>query len=187
MSTRDVFENPWIRVTESEVLTPAGNPGRYGVVRFKNIAVGVVAFDEQDRLLMVGQYRYALGRYSWEIPEGGCPLGTSPLATARRELKEETGYRARSWSRILKLDLSNSSTDERAEIFLARGLEAGEAEPEETEQLQVRWMPFADVLREVRAGRITDAITVTAVLFIATERASNLSGKSRSTLRRRSR
>jgi 8-oxo-dGTP pyrophosphatase MutT (NUDIX family) len=161
-----VFENSWIRLHEDEVLNPAGRRSRYGVVRFRNVAVGVVALDERNRLLMVGQHRYPFGTYSWEIPEGGCPKGTSLLAAAKRELKEETGYRARSWKKILTMHLSNSVTDEKAVVFLASGLKAGAAEPEETEQLEARWVPFKRAVKMIQRGEITDAITVAAILHV---------------------
>lgn len=167
LETREIYANPWIQVRESQVLTPGGSPGIYGVVSFKNVAVGVVALDDQDRLLMVGQYRYAMNAYSWEIPEGGCPLGTRPLEAAKRELREETGYRARTWRKLLTMHLSNSVSDERAEIYEARGLSPGAAEPDDTERLEVVWVPFAEALNHVRRGLITDAISVAAILAIA--------------------
>lgn len=179
LRTREVYDNPWIRVSESDVLTPAKTNGIYGVVHFKNVAVGVVALDDRERVLMVGQYRYALNRYSWEIPEGGCPIGTSALSTARRELKEETGYRAKKWSKLLELHLSNSSTDERAEVFLAQELEEGEAEPEETESLALRWVPLKRALVDCLRGRITDAITVAAILRVAMDRGLSPEGPSK--------
>jgi 8-oxo-dGTP pyrophosphatase MutT (NUDIX family) len=167
LSNKDVFETPWIRVSDREVINPSGRKSRYGVVHFRNIAVGVVALDENDNVVLVGQYRYPLGQYSWEIPEGGCPEGSRPLASAKRELKEETGFRARKWQKLLTLHLSNSVTDERAEIYLARELLAGAAEPEETEQLKIKRVPFADALEMIKNGEITDAITVAGLLHVA--------------------
>ncbi len=172
-STKLVYENPWIKVSESQVMTPAKTPGIYGIVHFQNLAVGIVAIDVQDRILMVGQYRYPLREYSWELPEGGCPIGTSGLKTAKRELREETGYQAKHWRKLLELTLSNSSTDERAVIYEASDLSSGRAAPEETEALVVKWLDFSAVLRRVKSGDIRDAITVAAVLHVALQRASH--------------
>src|SRR5262245_61579297 len=125
LSRRTTYENPWITVYEDQVLRPDGQPGIYGMVHFKNLAVGVVALDDQDRVLLVGQYRYTLDRYSWEIPEGGAPAGEEPLAAAQRELREETGCTASRWRELLRAHLSNSVSDELAILFLAQDLSAG--------------------------------------------------------------
>ena len=162
VSTRVVYDNPWIRVREDEVVRPDGLPGIYGVVHFKNIAVGVLAL-EDGMLYLVGQYRYPLERYSWEIPEGGCPEGEEPLQTARRELAEETGLRASRWTRMGEAHLSNSVSDEVAVWFLAEGLEQGEHRPEGTERLQVRRVSLKEAQRMVNAGEITDALSVLAI------------------------
>ena len=162
VSTRVVYDNPWIRVREDEVVRPDGLPGIYGVVHFKNIAVGVLAFEE-GMLYLVGQYRYPLERYSWEIPEGGCPEGEDPLQTARRELAEETGLRASRWAKMGEAHLSNSVSDELAVWFLAEGLEQGELSPEGTEKLQVRRVSLKEALRMVNSGEITDALSVLAI------------------------
>ncbi len=163
---RQVYDNPWICVTHREVLTPAGNAGIYGVVHFKHLAVGIVPVDDEGHTWLVGQYRYTLDQYSWEIPEGGGRFEESPLATAQRELLEETGLRAHRWTLLLQLHLSNSVTDERAVAFLAQKLEIGKAQPEETEQLQVRRLPLAEAIDMVFDGKITDALSVAALLMV---------------------
>jgi 8-oxo-dGTP pyrophosphatase MutT (NUDIX family) len=162
VSTRVVYENPWIRVREDEVVRPDGLPGIYGVVHFKNIAVGVLAVEE-GMLYLVGQYRYPLERYSWEIPEGGSAEGEDPLQTARRELAEETGLRASRWTKMGEAHLSNSVSDELAVWFLAEELEQGESCHEGTEKLQVRRVSLKEALRMVNSGEITDALSVLAI------------------------
>jgi 8-oxo-dGTP pyrophosphatase MutT (NUDIX family) len=165
------YENPWIRVDHFDVINPSGGAGIYGVVHFKNRAIGVVALDDADHTYLVGQWRYPLEMYSWEIPEGGGPLHEDPLEAAKRELLEETGFRAREWRQVLRMHLSNSVTDEESLVYLATGLEAGTSSPEETEALEVRRVQFADVLGMVERGEITDSITVAAVLRVALMRA----------------
>ena len=162
-SSREVYDNPWIRVREDEVLRPDGQPGIYGVVHFKNIAVGVLAV-EGDELYLVGQYRYTLDTYSWEIPEGGCAEGEDPLEAARRELEEETGLSARRWEKMGEAHLSNSATDEYAVWFLAIGLTQGEQRPEGTERLEVRRVKITEALRMSLSGEITDAMSMLAIM-----------------------
>ncbi|MCS7037306.1 MAG: NUDIX hydrolase [Saprospiraceae bacterium] len=159
-----VYDNPWIRVTHRDVLTPAGKAGIYGVVHFKHIALGIVPVDNEGYTWLVGQYRYTLDQYSWEIPEGGGSVHEAPLVAAQRELKEETGIRAGRWTQLLELHLSNSVTDERAIAFLAQELEIGQAQPEETEQLQLRRLPFDEAVQMALNGQITDALSVAALL-----------------------
>jgi 8-oxo-dGTP pyrophosphatase MutT (NUDIX family) len=160
LSRRRAYHNPWITVFEDQVVRPDGQPGIYGVVHFHNRAIGVVPIDDQGRVLLVGQYRYTLDQYSWEIPEGGAPFAEEPLAAARRELKEETGYTAGRWQEILRAHLSNSVSDEEAICYLATDLRPGDAAPDGTEQLQTRWAPFGTALEMVRQGQITDALSI---------------------------
>lgn len=163
LSSRPIYENPWITVREDQVLRPDGSPGIYGVVHFRNLAVGVVALDPEGRVILVGQYRYTLGFRSWEIPEGGCPEGEEPLAAAARELEEETGYRAARWDDLGTAALSNSATDEVARMYLARGLTPGKAHPEPTEDLEVAAVSWEEAWRLAMEGEAVDAITVIAL------------------------
>ena len=162
-SEKQVYENPWISLTEYQVINPSGNPGIYGKVHFKNIAIGVLPLDEDLHTYLVGQFRFALGQYSWEIPAGGGVLGVEPLDSAKRELLEETGLKANRWTELQRLHLSNSVTDELCIIYLAQGLEQFEAEPEDTEQLIIKKVPFNEVYQMVCDGEITDSVTVVAV------------------------
>lgn len=175
LTSKDVYDNPWIHVREDAVVRPDGEEGIYGVVHFKNRAVGVLAF-EGDEIYLVGQYRYTLGRYSWEIPEGGCPEGEDPLAAAQRELEEETGLRARHWERLGEAYLSNSVTDEQAVWFLATGLEQGEQRPEGTEQINVCRVTFREALRMALGGEITDALSLLALMHYQVTRGGGESG-----------
>ena len=162
LKSKAIYSNPWIEVTESQVINPGGNPGIYGAVHFKNQAVGVVPY-EDGYIWMVGQYRYVLKTYSWEIPEGGSPLGESPEATARRELKEETGLIAEELTPIMEMHLSNSVSDEWGVVFLATGLSQGEAEPEDTEDLMIKKMKIEEVYEAVERREITDSLTVGSI------------------------
>jgi 8-oxo-dGTP pyrophosphatase MutT (NUDIX family) len=167
---RVAYENPWITVWHDEVTRPDGSPGIYGVVHFANAAVGVVAIDDDDRVVLVGQHRYTLGNDSWEIPEGGVPVDEAALVGAQRELREETGLTASSWRELCRLELSNSVTDETAVLFVATGLTHGESDPEPSEALAVRWVPFTDALAMTLDGRILDALTVVAIQRVALDR-----------------
>ena len=166
-SRQVAYENAWIAIWHDEVTRPDGQPGVYGVVHFANLAAGVLVLDDADRVLLVGQHRYALDAWSWEIPEGGVPAGETALAGAQRELIEETGVDAADWRELARLHLSNSVSDELAILFLATGLTLGVATPEGTEALDVRWLPFDKVLAMTLDGRITDAMTVVAVERLA--------------------
>ena len=170
-SRRTAYENAWITIWHDDVTRPDGEPGVYGVVHFANLAAGVLVLDASGRVLLVGQHRYALDEWSWEIPEGGVPAGETALAGARRELLEETGVEATEWRELARLHLSNSVSDEVAILFLATGLTHGIAAPEGTEALEVRWLPFEEVLVMTLDGRITDAMTVVAIERLALLRA----------------
>ncbi len=166
VSSKQVYDNPWITLREDQVIRPDGEPGIYGVVHYKNIAVGVLPIEEGYTYL-VGQYRYPLERYSWEIPEGGCPEGEEPLRAAQRELREETGLEARRWQMLGEAFLSNSVADEYAVWFLATGLVPGERRPEGTEKLSVRRLPFREALAMALNGEITDALSLVAITSYA--------------------
>lgn len=158
------YDNNWIRLTEHQVINPSGGEGIYGTVHFKNLAIGILPLDENYNTWLVGQYRYPLNAYSWEIPEGGGPFHEAPLESARRELLEETGISAREWKEIQRMHLSNSVSDELCIIYIATDLIEGIAMPEETEQLVVKKLPFDEAYQMVLDGRITDSISVAAIL-----------------------
>lgn len=163
VSSRSIYRNPWFSVREDQVIRPDGKPGTYSVVEPK-IATGIVALDDNGDTWLVGQYRYPIDIYSWEIIEGGVDPGETPLEAAVRELKEEGGLVA---EEIVPLGpaiyLSNCFTSERGELFLARGITTGEAQPEGTEVLQLRKMPFSEALEMARTGAISDVVSIIAL------------------------
>ena len=159
-SRRTAYDNPWVTVWHDEVVRPDGNAGIYGVVHFTNVAVGVVALDGEDRVTLVGQWRYALDAWSWEIPEGGVPRGEDPQAGAARELREETGVVAATWHELGRVHLSNSVSDEVGFLYLATDLTEGVADPDGTEAIELRRVPFPEALAMTLDGRITDALSV---------------------------
>lgn len=167
LKKKEIYDNAWIRVQEDEVIRPDGKPGTYTTVSYKNKAIGVLPIDEEGNTYLVGQYRYPLDLYSWEIPEGGCPQGEDPLAAAVRELKEETGLTASKYEVLGRSFLSNSVSDEEATYYLATGLTEGEAEPEGTEDLALRKVPFGQALEMVASGEITDALSILAIYAYA--------------------
>lgn len=166
LTSQLVYESAWIAVNKHETINPAGNPAIYSVVNFKNLAIGIIPLSEDGYTWLVGQWRYPLNAYSWEIPEGGGPLGEEPVKTAERELKEETGIVASHFEEIMQLDLSNSATDEHAHVFLATGLSFEESEPEESEDLQVKKVHINEAFEMVLKGEITDAISVAAIFKV---------------------
>jgi len=167
LSKEMVYENEWVRVDHHKVLGPSGGPGIYGTVHFKNQATGVVPIDENGRVILVGQYRFPLRAYSWEIPEGGGPHAATALESAQRELREECGLAAGNWQEIVGVDLSNSVTDERGTLFLAWELSEVGGEPDETEILQVARVNFWEAVERVKRGEIRDAMSVAALLRVA--------------------
>ncbi|MCK5824105.1 MAG: NUDIX hydrolase [Ichthyobacteriaceae bacterium] len=164
LENKRVYENPWIAIEDNKVLNPSGGVGIYGKVFFKNKAIGILVLDEDYNTWMVGQYRFPIEKYSWEIPEGGGPHESSYLDSAKRELKEETGIIAQKWTHLLEMDISNSVTNEASVTYIAQGLSFGESEPEEVEQLVIKKMPFTKVYNMVMNGEIRDSITVASVL-----------------------
>jgi 8-oxo-dGTP pyrophosphatase MutT (NUDIX family) len=162
-----VYENPWLKVSHEEVITPKGTDGIYGVVHFKNTAIGVVPIDDEGNTWLVKQSRYTLNQFTWEIPEGGCPQDESPLNAAQRELEEEVGLQANDWQQLMTMHLSNSVTDEFCVVFVARDLFAGRQQLEATEDIEVKKLPLIDAIDMVKRGEITDGISVAALLRVA--------------------
>ena len=163
-TNEQVYESAWIKVSKRDVINPAGNPAIYSVVHFKNLAIGIFPLDKQYNTWLVGQFRYPTNEYSWEIPEGGGKMGMDPIASASRELKEETGIIADTYTEFMQMHLSNSATDEVAMVYLASGLSFEEAEPEESEQLQVKKIHLNEAFDWVMQGKIKDAISVATIL-----------------------
>lgn len=162
-----VYENPWIRVHHEKVLTPAGTPGIYGRVHFRNQAIAIVAIDADEHVFLVKQFRYARGHYSLEIPKGGGARDVEPLEIAKRELKEETGYSAAHWNHLLELQISNSVTDQIGHVFVAEQLTAGQQSLDDSEDIEVIRVPLKDAIAMACDGRITDDFSVVSLLRVA--------------------
>jgi 8-oxo-dGTP pyrophosphatase MutT (NUDIX family) len=168
LSSKEIYDNKWIQLVEHQVINPAGGRGIYGKVHFKNKAIGIIPVDDHGFTWLVGQFRFALNEYSWEIPEGGGPIGTPPLEAAQRELREETGLTAQHWHLLMRFHTSNSVTDEEGFIFLAEGLQQGNNELEETEaDLVVKKVPLREAIDMVMRGDITDSMSVAGLLKVA--------------------
>ncbi len=167
LSVRKVYGNPWLELWEERCLDPAGKPALYGRVSFRSKAVGIIPLDREEHTWLVGQFRYCLGQYSWEIPMGGSPHPAPVLDSARRELREETGLTAQRWEQILFVHTSNSVTDEEGYVFVAEDLEQGAPEPESTEDITVQRLPVREAIRMAMDGRITDALSVAGLLRLA--------------------
>jgi len=173
LDSRTVYENDWMRVLEDHVINPGGGENQYGHVHFKNRAIAIAPLDDDGNTWIVGQERYTLGEYSWELPMGGAPLDEAPLTAAKRELREETGLTANHWTEVMRLHTSNSITDEVGIVYVAEGLTEGETQFEETEDLRIRKLPLADAVQLVHDGELTDAISVAAILRIAALRTAS--------------
>jgi 8-oxo-dGTP pyrophosphatase MutT (NUDIX family) len=165
LQVQQVYDNPWISLTHEQVVTPAGTDGIYGVVHFKSRALGIIPIDDEGYTWLVRQFRYTLNQHLWEIPMGGGALAADPLQAAQRELIEETGLRAAEWREIMRLHVSKSVTDEEGIVYLARDLTAGDSALESTEaDLEVLRLPFAEAVRWVMEGKITDVISCAGLL-----------------------
>jgi 8-oxo-dGTP pyrophosphatase MutT (NUDIX family) len=167
LSTRHIYDNPWIRIEEDKVVRPDGVEGIYGRVHMKNKAIGIVAIDACENIWLVGQYRYTLKEYSWEIPTGGGPADEDNLTSAKRELKEETGLTAGKWTEILRIHTSNSITDEEGFVYLAEDLTEGDTDFDATEVIQVRNVPLHKAVRMVMDNEITDSLSIAGILKLA--------------------
>ncbi len=165
LASEVVYQNPWIRVREDQVIRPDGKRGVYGVVELRP-SVGVVALNERDEIALVGQWRYTVVRYSWEIPRGGSRQEENPLAAAQRELREEAGLVAGSWQPLAATDLNNGVTTDVEHLFLATKLTATEPERDPEERLSIRWVAFPEAVRMCMAGEITECCTALAILIV---------------------
>ncbi len=166
-SSKEIYSNPWITLTEHNVTNPGGGQSIYGKVHYKNWALGIIPLDENQNTWLVGQYRYTLDEYSWEIPMGGGLLDIPKLDSAKRELKEETGLTGSKWTEICKIHTSNSVTDEVGYAYLAEDLTEGETKFEESEDLKIWKLPFREAVAMCDRGEITDSLSVVAIYRLA--------------------
>lgn len=164
LNSEDVYSSPWIQVTKHDVLNPSNNPGTYSVVHFKHLAIGILPLDEEHNTWIVGQYRFPLEKFTWEIPEGGGAHDLDAIDSAKRELSEEVGISASKWTKIQEFDTSNSSTDEKAILFVAQGLSFHEPHPDEDEDIVVKKIPFNELYELAMKGEITDSLSLVAIL-----------------------
>ncbi|UZR94888.1 NUDIX domain-containing protein [Chondrinema litorale] len=164
LKVKKVYQNPWISLSEAEVINPNGGRGIYGKVKFNSKALAIIPIDEHQNTWLVGQYRYTLNEYSWEIPMGGGKLNHDLLDSAKRELKEETGLIAAKWEQIMRIHTSNSVTDEEGFVYLAQSLTQSNTENDPTEKLEILKLPFSQAIDMVMEGKITDAISIAGLL-----------------------
>lgn len=172
LTSKEIYQNPWLRLREDQVINPNGGRGIYGVVEFQNRAVGIIPVDEQGYTWLVGQYRYATQHYSWEIPMGGHPINADPLQGARKELKEETGFSAAQFTELLQVHISNSVTNEEGIVYLATGLTPGNTDFDETEQITLKRLPLSEAIGWAKDGTIKDCLSVTGLLRLEAHLAS---------------
>ena len=165
-SSRDIYDNPWIKVVEDQVIRPNNTEGIYGKVQFKNKALGIVPVDDQLNTWLVGQYRYTLNEYSWEIPTGGVPFAEDTLEGAKRELREETGITAQTWTRLFRIHTSNSVTDEYGYIYMAEDLTVGDTEWDETEVLVIKKISLQEAIDMIMDGKISDSMSISGLLHV---------------------
>ena len=168
ISTKKIYDNPWISVEEDKVINPSGKEGIYGRVHFKNIAIGIIPIDSEGYTYLIGQHRYPLNEYSWEIPMGGGEINIPHLESAKRELLEETGITAKNWELLIKIHTSNSVTDEVGFAFIATDLTFGKARPEETEDLTLKKISLESAIKMTLNNEITDSLSVAALLKLNT-------------------
>ncbi|MBV9759013.1 MAG: NUDIX hydrolase [Acidobacteriaceae bacterium] len=167
ISSRRAYENAWIRVREDQVIRPDGAPGIYGVVEIRP-SVAIVAIDDLDRVSLVGQWRYSVNRYSWEVPRGGSHPGeTDMLEVARRELAEEAGVIAAQWRELGCVDVCNGVADDVQTLFLATGLAATDMCLDPEEEIVVEWRPFEEAVEMALDGRITEVCSIAAILKVS--------------------
>lgn len=164
LSHKEVYNNPWIKVVENQVINPSGNQGIYGVVHYKNIAIAIIPVDKEGNTYLVGQYRYTLDSYEWEVPMGGGLKDKDTLESAQRELLEETGIVAKQWQNILESQVSNSVSDEVSITYVAWDLSYKQATPEETEDLAIKKLPLSEAIQMAINGEIRDLISVASLL-----------------------
>lgn len=167
MSSKIIYESPWIKIRLDNIIRHDGKKGTYDVVQFKG-GIGVVALDSDNKFYLVGQYRYAPQVYSWEIPKGAFESfghHELPLFAAKRELKEETGIEAKSWKQLAAVHTLMGSTDDKVYLFLARSILKGKSHPEETEGIVLKKVNFEQFYRMVKAGLVTDATSIAGVLL----------------------
>lgn len=167
ISSREVYDNPWINVRHEEVIKPNGEFGIYGIAHFKMLAAAIVPLDNEGNIWLVGQFRYTINEYSWEIPMGGGDLNGDSLEAAKRELKEETGLIASKWTNLGHLHTSNSVTDEVGYMYLAEELTLEDAEPDDTEILQIKKVSLVEAVRMVMESEITDSLSIAAIMKVA--------------------
>lgn len=168
ISSKKIYENKWMGLKEDKVIMPNGKEGIYAYISSKNGAAAVI-LNEKNEIYLVGQYRYAVDEYSWEIISGAVEKGEDYLTTVKREIEEEAGVTAKKFDLLHgDLQLSNSYTSDRGAIFLARDIEQNESHPESTEKLQIKKVPLDEAIRLICEGKIKDDYTITGI-FLAKE------------------